>query len=174
MDIPLLCRRSIDRFGANGLWFARCSQGWRRPRYHCRRLGMSRAGEGPNFNPRGANGHPRRINLWSQGEPRSLPRIRRNAADPTMQPMATIPTDGRKVWVKPKQGDKHTLFALPELDRSPYLGWWPDGNNENPAESCASQAPRAACLLITSANRVHPTQRDSESGAGQSRAREPS
>ncbi len=87
---------------------------------------MSRAGDGPNFNPRGANGHKRRINLWSLGEPPSLPKIRRKTDDPTRQPIKTIPKDGRKVWVIDKRGEKYTLHAHPELDCSPYLGWWPD------------------------------------------------
>ena len=86
---------------------------------------MSRAGDGPNFNPIGANGHKGRINLWSLGEPPPLPRIRRNTDDPTKRPMNTIPRDGRKVLVITKRGDKFSLYANPELDRSPYSGWWP-------------------------------------------------
>ncbi len=86
---------------------------------------MSRAGDGPNFNPSGANGHKRRINLWSLGAPPSLPKIR-TTDDPTRQPMKTISKDGRKIWVITKRGEKFKLNALPELDCSPYLGWWPD------------------------------------------------
>jgi hypothetical protein len=87
---------------------------------------MSKVGDGPNFNPKGANGHKRRINLWSLGEPPPLRKITKNTDDPTMQPIKTIPKDGRKVWVLTKQGDKHSLYANAELDGSPYLGWRAD------------------------------------------------